>query len=65
MGCSKIESPPEEITLMLTTTYYQEHPFAQYVRILGKGKNGSRSLTQEEAFTAGIFEITYLKNNAG
>lgn len=27
----------------------QEHPFAQYVRILGKGKNGSRSLTQEEA----------------
>ncbi len=27
----------------------QEHPFAQYVRILGKGKNGSRSLTREEA----------------
>lgn len=27
----------------------QEHPFAQYVRILGKGKNGSRSLTQDEA----------------
>lgn len=27
-----------------------EHPFAQYVRILGKGKNGSRPLTQEEAF---------------
>ncbi|MCW8885830.1 MAG: glycosyl transferase family protein [Motiliproteus sp.] len=26
-----------------------EHPFAQYVRILGKGKKGSRSLTQEEA----------------
>jgi anthranilate phosphoribosyltransferase len=26
-----------------------EHPFAQYVRILGKGKNGSRALTQEEA----------------
>jgi len=22
-----------------------EHPFAQYVRILGKGKNGSRALT--------------------
>ena len=29
-----------------------EHPFAQYVRILGKGKKGSRSLTQEEAFEA-------------
>lgn len=29
-----------------------EHPFAQYVRILGKGKKGSRSLTEEEAFTA-------------
>ncbi|MEH6625363.1 MAG: glycosyl transferase family protein [Motiliproteus sp.] len=26
-----------------------EHPFAQYVRILGKGKKGSRSLTVEEA----------------
>ncbi|MBZ0092461.1 MAG: glycosyl transferase family protein [Sulfuricellaceae bacterium] len=29
-----------------------EHPFAQYIRILGKGKNGSRALTQEEAFIA-------------
>ncbi len=27
-----------------------EHPFAQYVRILGKGKKGSRSLTEDEAF---------------
>ena len=26
-----------------------EHPFAPYVRILGKGKKGSRSLTREEA----------------
>ncbi len=26
-----------------------EHPFAQYIRILGKGKRGSRSLTQQEA----------------
>ncbi len=26
-----------------------EHPFAQYVRILGKGKTGSRSLNQQEA----------------
>lgn len=29
-----------------------EHPFAQFVRILGKGKKGSRSLTQDEAFQA-------------
>lgn len=28
----------------------QEHPFAQYVRILGKGRNGSRGLTAEEAY---------------
>lgn len=28
----------------------EEHLFAPYVRILGKGKNGSRSLTEEEAF---------------
>ncbi len=30
----------------------QEHPFAKYIRILGKGKKGSRSLTQEEAYSA-------------
>lgn len=29
-----------------------EHPFAVYVRILGKGKKGSRSLTSEEAEAA-------------
>lgn len=29
-----------------------EHPFAQYVRILGKGRKGSRSLTYEEALAA-------------
>ena len=29
-----------------------EHPFAQYIRALGKGKKGSRSLTREEACTA-------------
>jgi len=29
---------------------YTEHPFAEYVRILGKGKNGSRSLTMDEAY---------------
>jgi len=31
-------------------TSYVEHPFAQYVRILGKGKQGSRALTREEAY---------------
>ncbi len=30
----------------------QEHPFAPFIRILGKGKNGSRSLTVEEAYEA-------------
>jgi len=29
---------------------YEEHPFAQYVRILGKGKRGSRGLTIDEAY---------------
>jgi len=29
---------------------YTEHPFAEFVRILGKGKNGSRSLTLDEAY---------------
>jgi anthranilate phosphoribosyltransferase len=33
----------------MTTT---EHPFAQYVRILGKGRKGSRSLSYEEALAA-------------
>lgn len=30
----------------------QEHPFAEYVRILGKGKRGARSLTEAEAQAA-------------
>ena len=29
-----------------------EHPFASFVRILGKGQKGSRGLTQDEAYTA-------------
>ncbi len=29
-----------------------EHPFAQYVRILGKGRKGTRSLNYQEALTA-------------
>ncbi|MFV2055235.1 MAG: glycosyl transferase family protein [Thiohalomonadales bacterium] len=30
----------------------KDHPFANFVRILGKGKNGSRPLTEEEAAEA-------------
>ncbi len=30
----------------------EEHPFAEFIRILGKGKKGSRALTQEEAHRA-------------
>jgi anthranilate phosphoribosyltransferase len=29
-----------------------EHPFAEYIRILGKGKKGSRPLTRDEAYQA-------------
>lgn len=29
-----------------------EHPFAQYIRIIGKGKTGARSLTYDEAYDA-------------
>lgn len=29
-----------------------EHPFAEFIRIVGKGKKGSRSLTQDEAYRA-------------
>ena len=31
-------------------TLHQEHPFAEFIRIIGKGKKGSRPLTQEEAY---------------
>ncbi len=37
---------------MVQMTSYQEHPFAEYIRIIGKGKNGSRPLTEEEAHKA-------------
>jgi anthranilate phosphoribosyltransferase len=33
-------------------TPHQEHPFAEIIRILGKGKKGSRPLTQDEAYYA-------------
>ena len=36
----------------MVCTMNLEHPFAQYVRILGRGKNLSRSLTEEEAEAA-------------
>ncbi len=29
-----------------------EHPFAEFIKILGKGKKGSRALTQDEAYRA-------------
>ena len=29
-----------------------EHPFAQFIRIVGKGKNGARSLSYDEAYQA-------------
>jgi anthranilate phosphoribosyltransferase len=29
-----------------------EHPFAPYIRIIGKGKNGARPLTEDEAYHA-------------
>ncbi|SJM91599.1 Glycosyl transferase, family 3 [Crenothrix polyspora] len=33
-------------------TSQPEHPFAEFIRILGKGKKGSRPLTQDEAYRA-------------
>ena len=30
----------------------KEHSFANYIRILGKGRNGARALTQDEAYAA-------------
>jgi anthranilate phosphoribosyltransferase len=33
-------------------TTQPEHPFAETIRILGKGKKGSRALTQDEAYRA-------------
>ena len=35
--------------MSLTST---EHPFAEFIKILGKGKKGSRDLTQDEAYRA-------------
>ncbi|MEQ1528616.1 MAG: glycosyl transferase family protein [Methylococcales bacterium] len=35
-----------------------EHPFAEFIRILGKGKKGSRPLTQDEAYQAMLMILT-------
>lgn len=32
------------------TETHQEHPFAEFIKILGKGKKGARPLTQDEAY---------------
>ena len=40
------------MTTSKTTVPVPEHPFAPFVRILGKGKSGSRSLSQAEAAQA-------------
>jgi len=34
----------------MSQSHFKDHPFAQYIRILGKGKTGSRSLTLDEAY---------------
>lgn len=36
----------------MKSTSVSEHPFAQYVRILGRGKRSGRSLTEGEAYNA-------------
>jgi anthranilate phosphoribosyltransferase len=40
----------DQPTQWVQPTQYEEHPFAQYVRILGKGKNGTRPFTEQEAY---------------
>lgn len=37
---------------MKETEMTEEHPFAQYIKTLGKGRHGSRALTRVEAFGA-------------
>jgi anthranilate phosphoribosyltransferase len=45
----------------------EEHPFAQYIRILGKGRNGARALSREEAYSAMdmIFRYEYEPEQIG
>ncbi|MEY4769176.1 MAG: hypothetical protein RL637_1815, partial [Pseudomonadota bacterium] len=35
-----------------------EHPFAEFIKILGKGKKGARNLTQQEAYRAMTMIVT-------
>lgn len=42
-------TPPDHADNVLPEPKAGEHPFAPYVRILGKGRRGSRSLTRAEA----------------
>lgn len=50
---SQLQSQPQSKHQSQYQEYQQqEHPFAQYTRILGKGKQGTRSLTEQEAFLA-------------
>lgn len=42
----------------LTLETPAEHPFAQFVRILGKGKRGARDLTREEARKPWAWSLT-------
>lgn len=37
---------------LITISMDTQHPFAQFIRTLGRGKQGSRSLSQDEAFEA-------------
>jgi len=42
-------TPPHQLFVVHAMPEITEHPFAEYVRILGKGKTTSRSLTFDEA----------------
>lgn len=44
--------PGEKAKTQLEQGMTEEHPFAQYIRILGKGRKGARSLSRDEAFAA-------------
>lgn len=47
-----MKTPQNPIKIKNNAYALEEHPFAQYVRILGKGKTGSRSLNYDEAYQA-------------
>jgi len=40
------------------TNLQTEHPFAEFIKILGKGKKGSRPLTQDEAYRAMVMILS-------